>query len=277
MVQINRVGKNYADNLIDYDYAFNSSQTWTVASGTGLCNTDTNYAFNGLLSLKIENTVPTSDIVVSNASLSTTFTRKLDNCALSFYLYKSDASYAYSGEVKIFKNAILLDTQTFDLSAIQDGAWYRFVTDTTYSFVTADVITFTIQLDAIVGHPSQSKLWVDGIMMYVGDDRLDFMPPIYTPPQKETVETNIVSKTSNYSAVDGDIVLADATTGNLTVTLQSASVNATITVKKVDSSVNLVILDGDGAETIDGSTTQNITNQWDSITVKSDGSNWYII
>lgn len=184
MVQVKecRFGNNYADNIIDPDYTFDEVQTWSVTSGTGLCNTDTNYAFNGLMSLKIENTVPTSDIVVANASLSTTFTRKLDDCQLSFYLYKDDISYEYTGEVKIFKNAVLLDTQTFTLEDTQDEDWYRFVTDDVYSFATNDVITFTIQLDAIAGHPSQSKLWVDGIMLNVTNDRLNFAPPMYTLP-----------------------------------------------------------------------------------------------
>lgn len=184
MVQVKecRFGNNYADNIIDPDYTFDEVQTWSVTSGIGLCNTDTNYAFNGLMSLKIENTAPTADIVVANTSLSTTFNRKLDDCQLSFYLYKDDASYEYTGEVKIFKNAVLLDTQTFTLEDSQDEDWYRFVTDDVYSFATTDVITMTFQLDAIAGHGGTSKLWIDGIMLNVTNDRLNFAPPMYTLP-----------------------------------------------------------------------------------------------
>lgn len=279
MIQTFRKATNYADNLIDPYLTFDEVQSWTVSSGTGLAATDTQYAFNGVNSLKIQNTDPTNDIVITNSTQNTVFTRKLDNCALSFYLLKSDASFEYTGEVKIFKNAVLLDTQTFTLADTEDGAWYRFMSDTTYSFVITDVITFTFQLDGIVGHGGTSNLWIDGLMLYVADDRLDYMPPIYTLPISEPVTPTNYSITSDTDAIDGGTYYANCTTGDVTVTLPLASSNnnAEITVKRVDASGNDVIIDGNGSETIDGNTTVTITDQWNSVTVRCNGTAWFIV
>ena len=49
-----------------------------------------------------------------------------------------------------------------------------------------------------------------------------------------------------------------------------------ITIKKVDSGVGNVIIDGNGA-LIDGFATQILTNQYESVTLQWDGTNWNII
>jgi hypothetical protein len=74
-------------------------------------------------------------------------------------------------------------------------------------------------------------------------------------------------------------VLVDATSGNLIITLPTA-VSASgyaFNIKKIDSSVNTVMLDGNGVEVIDGTLTKIISNQYSSITVQSNGTGWYII
>ena len=74
-------------------------------------------------------------------------------------------------------------------------------------------------------------------------------------------------------------VLCDATSNNMTVNLPAASGNANLVhiIKKTDSSVNTVTIDGDASETIDGSATLVISTQYVSYTVVCDGSNWHII
>ncbi|MHA2264839.1 MAG: hypothetical protein ACXAEN_20800, partial [Candidatus Thorarchaeota archaeon] len=98
----------------------------------------------------------------------------------------------------------------------------------------------------------------------------------------DTQKINVVSKVfadSPYTAAANDVVLYDATGGASTVNLPAAAsnTNAQITVKKVDASVNSVTIDGNLAETIDGALTQVLNAQYESITVVSDGSNWFII
>ena len=74
-------------------------------------------------------------------------------------------------------------------------------------------------------------------------------------------------------------VFVDATSGALTVTLPSASsaVGRYFNVKKIDSTSNAVTVDADGSETIDGSTTASLASQYDSLSIVSDGTEWFII
>lgn len=89
----------------------------------------------------------------------------------------------------------------------------------------------------------------------------------------------VVTKTTTYTAlVSDDFVVADATAAAFTVTLPTAVGNSgvSLTVKKVDSSINAVTIDGDGAETIDGQLTAILSVQYDSITLVSDGVQWWV-
>jgi len=114
-------------------------------------------------------------------------------------------------------------------------------------------------------------------LYYQGDVRSRLAIPI----AKEILDTvyfspNVVPVTSNYIASNGDIVLADASGGAITVTLPSPQANAIVNVKKIDSSTNPITIDGNGAN-IDGEASIQITTQYESYTLVSDGSNWWII
>lgn len=73
--------------------------------------------------------------------------------------------------------------------------------------------------------------------------------------------------------------LINATAGAVIVTLPTASsaLGRMYTVKKIDASANTVTIQGNAAETIDGSNTRVLTAQYQSVTVQSDGSAWYIL
>lgn len=92
-----------------------------------------------------------------------------------------------------------------------------------------------------------------------------------------------VSKTANYTVVEGDrdkLIRADATSGTVTITLLAAATAGdgfSIAVKKVDSSANTVIIDGNSSETIDGATTLTLSTQYDVAIITCDGSNWHVI
>lgn len=90
------------------------------------------------------------------------------------------------------------------------------------------------------------------------------------------------AKSADYTVLDTDgirTILMTTSTVDRTVTLPTAADNANriITVKKVDSAVNKCTIDGEGAETIDGSTTLDLYSQNDYVTVQSDGTGWHII
>lgn len=72
--------------------------------------------------------------------------------------------------------------------------------------------------------------------------------------------------------------LVDATSGSVTITLPTAVNNtAAFIIKKIDSSTNTVIVDGNASETIDGDTTITIYDQYNYIEIISDGTNWKVI
>jgi hypothetical protein len=87
-----------------------------------------------------------------------------------------------------------------------------------------------------------------------------------------------ISSAPTITAADYTLV-CDATAAGFTVTLPAAATNTgrIFNIKKVDSSVNAVTIDGNGAETIDGAATLAITTQWTSIKVQCTGTAWIVI
>ncbi len=86
--------------------------------------------------------------------------------------------------------------------------------------------------------------------------------------------------TAAYTATLADhILFGDANGGAFSITLPAASGNDGLVyrVKKVDSSGNAVTIDGNGSETIDGSTTKVLAAQYDTVEIVCDGSNWFVI
>lgn len=91
-----------------------------------------------------------------------------------------------------------------------------------------------------------------------------------------------VSANYTIGTVNGAMVtiLGDATGAGITITLPPAdkAYGQVVNVKKIDASVNKVAIDGNGAETIDNSGTAiDITTQYQSRTVISDGAEWWVI
>ena len=89
------------------------------------------------------------------------------------------------------------------------------------------------------------------------------------------------SGTTAITLASGLTRLCDATTGDQTIQLPVAS---TVTgyifhIKKVDSTVNTVTVQSDSgvSANIDGSLTAVLTSQYETLSVQSDGTNWWII
>lgn len=73
-------------------------------------------------------------------------------------------------------------------------------------------------------------------------------------------------------------LLVDASSSAVTITLPTAADNygRQAVVKKIDSSANVVTIDGDGAN-IDGNATHDLTTQWEVVQLHCNGSDWFII
>jgi len=93
------------------------------------------------------------------------------------------------------------------------------------------------------------------------------------------IALGIRTVTADYTATSGDFtILGDATAGPITVTLPAAAGSTRVlNVKKIDSSLNDVTIDGDASETIDGEPTQALVAQNECFTVHSSGTAWFII
>jgi hypothetical protein len=86
--------------------------------------------------------------------------------------------------------------------------------------------------------------------------------------------------TASYLAnTPGEVILANATSGALTVSLPKADgfYGKSVQVKKIDSSANAVTIQAKTGETIDGTNTKVIATQYMSYTVMSTGTEWVIV
>lgn len=108
------------------------------------------------------------------------------------------------------------------------------------------------------------------MMLY---DGTEFHTISYVPRQVRSVTSS-----NTLSWPDGTI-LVNSNSGALTITLPLANdyTEYIIRVKKTDSSANVVTIDGNGSETIDGAANTTLSAQYDAVTIVSDGSNWHIL
>lgn len=101
-----------------------------------------------------------------------------------------------------------------------------------------------------------------------------------SPAAVASAFAKISIQTSGYSpgASQGEIILVNATSGGITITMPSAVSNDYLySIKKTDSSSNSVTIATTSSQTIDGGTTAVILVQYAAVTLVSDGSNWNVI
>ncbi len=93
-----------------------------------------------------------------------------------------------------------------------------------------------------------------------------------------STSASIRTETASYSAVIADeTILADASSGNLTVTLPAnPTVGKRFSIKKVDTSNNDVIINGNG-KNIDGTTTVSGSLPYQGWVLQYNGTAWFII
>jgi hypothetical protein len=88
------------------------------------------------------------------------------------------------------------------------------------------------------------------------------------------------SVTTTGNVLSGDyLLICDATAGAITMTLPPAALvpGRIYVFKRINSGANAVIVDPSGAETIDGAATYTLSAQWNSVTIMSNGTAWFII
>lgn len=87
-----------------------------------------------------------------------------------------------------------------------------------------------------------------------------------------------VSSNTTLTTTD-DIVLVNASSGNITISLPSSSTASGkfYIIKKIDSSSNIVTIDPYSSETIDGKSTYDLTVQYQFVNIYCDGTQWFIV
>lgn len=100
--------------------------------------------------------------------------------------------------------------------------------------------------------------------------------PIWMPYDRSNVTPIITTYTAS---VYDRIILANAFSSAFTVTLPAVSGNSGVElyIKKIDSSLNVVSVDGNALERIDGELIQNVNSQYDTMAIVCDGTGWMII
>jgi len=88
---------------------------------------------------------------------------------------------------------------------------------------------------------------------------------------------SFATKTAAYTAGREKVILVNTSGGSLTVTLPPASDNEGnfFYIKDIDSGVNTVTIDGNGAETIDGAATLVLAAARGTALIFCDGSQWH--
>lgn len=94
-----------------------------------------------------------------------------------------------------------------------------------------------------------------------------------------SVAMAITTKTANYTATASDYTIVCNNTGAITISLPAASgcSGRVYVIKKISAVSNNVIIDPNGAETIDGAATKTLTVQYESAMIQSDGTSWFVL
>ena len=104
------------------------------------------------------------------------------------------------------------------------------------------------------------------------------LPAVNTANLALDVAVAVSTNTSSASLSSSDrAIFSNATAGNITLTLPNVSgvSGRTVYVVKTDASSNRVIIDGNGA-TIEGYSTYELWAYNDSVTLISNGTNWWV-
>lgn len=169
------------------------------------------------------------------------------------------------GEVQTHTNPIILnnDGTVPDGSGGRTAIWIR----GSYKLVIKDSNDATISTH-------------DNINEY---DQLDWTGLTATIADLNSTTTTTLSKNTTYAVVIGDrnkTILADATSAGFTINLPAAATVGNrfrIWIKKIDTTTNIVTIDGNASETIDGQTTFDLSDYNDFVGLQCDGSNWKLI
>lgn len=125
----------------------------------------------------------------------------------------------------------------------------------------------------LVNNQVDADLW--GGQLNTNWDSIDGL--LYTATNTDI--TSISSVTTLTASHRNHLVLCDASSAGFDVDLTAASTigtDFTVTIKKTDATANVVTIDPNSSETIDGSASYLLRSQNDAVTLVCDGTNWRV-
>lgn len=124
--------------------------------------------------------------------------------------------------------------------------------------------------------PNTSALVLPGQVVTVSD-------ALATSYAQNSVEWQLVTTPTSYTASPGDLVLADGSSGAFDVYLPPVAYGGTVWVKKTDTSANAITVEPNLADqtlptppTIDGASSYVLGVPYQTVFVVSDGTNWFV-
>ena len=145
-----------------------------------------------------------------------------------------------------------------------------------------------IELEGVGSFP-KANFYLDGGLAYVvgtsqfkpnGNRYMGWHNAKWQGVYTKGIVTGIDTFTSGASLSGiNHVCLCDASGGAFQLNADSSSVNLgrEYTIIKTDSSANAVTVSGFGFQTINGAANVVLSNQYDKVTIVSDGSNWFIV
>jgi hypothetical protein len=130
----------------------------------------------------------------------------------------------------------------------------------------------------VIGNDSITKTYLKG-KLAIGYTGTLPSPHSYLQPNG-SVAFPVTTTSSNLTLTDAHYtVLVDASGGSRTITLPSASgIDGRIyVVKKIDDSANVVVVQAQTGQTIDGASSFFLANQFATVMLQAYGGNWYIV
>lgn len=101
----------------------------------------------------------------------------------------------------------------------------------------------------------------------------NYITHVYADSMRQT------EKTDSFTASNETVILVDASSGGITITLPQASTvpGKWYWLKKTDNSHNDVVIDGYQDETIEGEPSITLSLQYQYVVILTDGTEWFIL
>lgn len=159
------------------------------------------------------------------------------------------------------------------MGAANDG--YLYTMGNNFLIGTANTSKSIVFMTGGTSQATNERMRIDGS----GNVGIGTNAPTSTLQVTGSLSLSIVTKTGNYTvtASDHTIICSSGSTQTITLPAASTCTGRIYVIKKISATLISVIVDANASETIDGATTKTMMTQYDSMTIQSNGTAWYML